>query len=120
MEDLPEYEAVERFVVEMFESYSDATGAGYAGRLVPQTEDGLNYARDFLLILADLRSVFRFLPGTSSTDVPALEAQLRDYEDQAIEAERKFLSGEDFGVSFRITNPDGTEYISDGTNKSDD
>jgi len=120
IESLPEYDAAESLVVGMWDQYSDPTNANYAPGLVAQNEGGKNYARDFLLILADLRSVFRFLPGTSSPDVAELTAQLQSYVDKATEAERKFLAGEDFGMSFSITNSDGTVYESDGTNKSND
>jgi len=120
IDSLPEYDAAESLVVGMFEMYSDPANTNFAPGLVPQTEGGRNYAKDFLLILADLRSVFRFLPGTSSPDVAELTAQLQSYVDKATEAERKFLAGEDFGMSFSITNSDGTVYESDGTNTSNE
>jgi hypothetical protein len=120
IDDLPQYDAAENYVVGMWERYSDPASPHYAPGLLPQTEGGTHYARDFLLILADLRSVFRFLPGTSSDDVAALETQLQSYVDKATEAERKFLAGEDFGMSFRITEADGTEYVSDGVNRSNE
>jgi hypothetical protein len=121
IDERPGYAAAENFVVGTFTRYSEPSSPDYAYGLVPDTEPGRGYARDFLVILADVRGTFRFLPGgTSSTDVAALDAQIQSYVDSVTETERKFLAGEDFGVTIKITNSDGSVYESDGSNRSND
>ena len=117
IEDRPLYPVAATYVTEMFAKYSDRASQGYAYLLVPDTQAGNDYAHGFLLILADLKSVFAFLPGSEeSRDVGPLDAQLQEYIDRAAETERKFLAGEPMGVTMKITNSDGSVFESDGTN----
>ena len=116
IDDRPLYPVAQTLVTEMFARYSDRTGAKYAYALVPDTPAGDDYAHGFLLLLADQKSVFAFLPSTQSQDVAALDTQLQGYIDKANETERKFLAGEPMGVTIKITNSDGSVFESDGTN----
>jgi hypothetical protein len=115
--DRPAFAEAESLVVTMFTEYSDETNPKNAYDLVPQTEAGLNYAHDFLVILADIKGAFAFLPlGTESTNVAELDATIQTYVDKTTELERKFLAGEDLGVSITLTRSDGSVYESDGGN----
>jgi hypothetical protein len=120
IDDRPLYPIAQTLVTEMFARYSDRAGAEYAYALVPATQGGNDYAHGFLLILADLKSVFAFLPGTESRDVAALDAELQGYIEKANEMERKFLAGEPMGVTMKVTNSDGSVFESDGTNTPSD
>ena len=116
IDERPLYPVAQTLVTEMFARYSDRNGAEYAYALVPDTQAGGDYAHGFLLLLADLKSVFAFLPSTESRDVAALDAQLQGYIDEATARERKFLAGEPMGDTIKITNSDGSVFESDGTN----
>ena len=116
IDERPLYAVAQTLVTEMFARYSDRNGAEYAYALVPDTQAGDDYAHGFLLLLADLKSVFAFLPSTESRDVAALDAELQGYIDDATERERKFLAGEPMGDTIKITNSDGSVFESDGTN----
>ncbi|UCR88718.1 hypothetical protein [Mycetocola spongiae] len=83
---------------------------GEARAKVPQTEAGERYARDFLYLLNDLK----FAVQITGSGTPEGEK----IADDAEELERKFLAGEDFGVSIKITRGDGSVYESDGANHS--
>lgn len=116
IEERPSYPAAEALVTEMFDKYTDSTSPGSASALVPQTQAGQDYARGFKFLLADLKSLFLWLPGTVSEDPTVLDAQIKSYTDKATDFERKFLAGEPMGVSISITRADGSVFSSDGTN----
>ncbi|MGN8247080.1 hypothetical protein ACTHAM_000752 [Cellulomonas soli] len=87
--------------------------------IVPQTQEGVNYAHDFLVLLADENSALLF--ATQTSDDPAeLDAVIQETRDRFDELERMFLAGEDFDVDISITRSDGTTYTSDGNNHADD
>jgi len=117
--DRPLYGVARDFVTETFFRYSEETSSENAYNHVPQTEAGLNYAHDFLIILADYKGVFNFGGvGSESTNVAELDAMAQAYIDEVTEFERKFLAGEDLGVTIKITRADGTVYESEGANNT--
>ena len=117
--DRPSYALAQDFVTGTFTRYSEESSPEYAYNQVPQTEPGLNYAHDFLIILADYKGVFNFGGvGSESTNVAELDAMAQAYIDEVTEFERKFLAGEDLGVTIKITRSDGTVYESEGANNT--
>ena len=115
--DRPGFDAADRLVNEMHERYSNEASADYAYDQVAQTTEAKYYAYDFLVILTDFKGAFRFMPlGTESTNPAELDAKIQYYVDEVTELERKFLAGEDLGVTISITKADGSVYTSDGTN----
>jgi hypothetical protein len=113
----PGYAVAQAFVTDMYARYSEESSPDNAYDQVEQTEAGLYYAHDFLVILGDKKGGFAFGGlGTESTNVAELDAIAQSYIDEATELERKFLAGEDLGVMIKITQTDGTVYESEGVN----
>jgi hypothetical protein len=115
IQDRPGYNDAEGLIVGMYDKYGDTESDGSALKLVPKTEAGIKYAGSFLYLLLDVRSAFRFLPGTESESATELDDQIQSYVDTATGYEEKFLAGEPLGVPVEITRGDGTVFSTDGT-----
>jgi hypothetical protein len=115
--DRPGWAIAQEFVADTYTKYAEETSPDNAYNKVPQTEAGLYYAHDFIVILTDYKGAFAFGGvGTESTNVSELDAKAQSYIDEVTEYERKFLAGEDLGVTITITQADGTVYESEGAN----
>ncbi|WP_147441610.1 hypothetical protein [Mycetocola lacteus] len=115
----PGMPALQDRTVAMYDEYSNRLSDGSIFTIVPRTDAGLGYVRDFLTILADKKAALRFMTdpvlSKASTNQYELDAEIRIKDDELTEVERKFLAGEDLGVTIRVTNADGSVYESDGS-----
>ncbi|WP_448631036.1 hypothetical protein [Cellulomonas soli] len=86
--------------------------------IVPETQEGLDYTHDFLILLADQNSALLFATQTSS-DPDELDAQIQETRDRFDELEQTFLAGGDFDTDISVTDADGDTYTSDGSSPND-
>ncbi|GAA3659544.1 DUF2510 domain-containing protein [Microbacterium marinilacus] len=112
LSERPGYADMESFVTGTYEKYLAAREDGSIRDLVPDTDDADDYINAFLLLLSDERGALRWAP--SGTNPDELDAIIQATRDRVAEYERRFLAGEDLGVSVRVVRSDGSVFESDG------
>lgn len=115
--DRPEFLPLRDRLESRQQQYRDMLDDGRIFEIVPRSEAGIRYAGDFLMITTDIVSALKIMSasgGYSSTIPEELDARLSALGEKADDAERRFLAGEDLGVSIRITREDGSVYESGG------
>lgn len=110
--DRPGYSELESFVSGTYERYLAARDDGSIRDLVPDTDDADDYVNAFLLLLSDEQNALRWPP--SGTNPDELDAMIQATHDRVAEYERRFLAGEDLGVSVRVVRSDGSVFENDG------
>ncbi|WP_449386215.1 hypothetical protein [Cellulomonas soli] len=103
---------------QLSDTYLAKVEDGTIFEIVPETQEGLDYTHDFLILLADQNSALLFATQTSS-DPDELDAQIQETRDRFDELEQTFLAGGDFDTDISVTDADGDTYTSDGSSPND-